>query len=85
LGTASASLPAPPRRGATAKPIPIPPLFYSSTSAEEQKRVLAAATEYAFNYTKKLPDFHLLASDAALCGSYWKGSVEAAGYDFWSG
>src|SRR5215472_9499042 len=48
LAATTGSLPAAP------PPILKPP---DPPSAEEQKRVLAEVTEYARNYTKKLPDF----------------------------
>jgi hypothetical protein len=52
LSEASAALPAPPPPAPKPLVVPIPP-----PSAEEQKRVLDAATDYAINFVKRLPDF----------------------------
>jgi len=71
LGTASQSLPAPPPPAPPPpKPKPIPP-----PSAAEQKRVLDAATEYAINYTKKLPDF--------ICSQVTRRYVDPTGKEVW--
>ncbi len=71
LGTASQSLPAPPPPAPPPPPKPkIPP-----PSAAEQKRVLDAATEYAINYTKKLPDF--------ICSQVTRRYVDPTGKEVW--
>src|SRR5207245_3410040 len=70
LSEASASLPAaPPPAAPPPKPVIPPP------SAAEQKRVLAAATEYALNYTKKLPDF--------ICSQVTRRYVDPTGKEVW--
>jgi len=70
LRDASASLPAapPPAPKPEYKPIPAP-------SAEEQKRVLEAATEYAMNYVKSLPDF--------ICSQVTRRYADPTGRESW--
>jgi hypothetical protein len=70
LQTASKGLPEPPST-ATGAPLPeIPP-----PSSAEWKKVLEAAQEYAFNYTKQLPDF--------ICTQVTRRYEDPAGLEFW--
>ena len=70
LAAGSAVLPA--ASPAAAKPAapPIPP-----PGAEEQKRILAAATDHALNYIKRLPDF--------ICTQVTRRYIDPRGLEFW--
>jgi hypothetical protein len=70
LRDASASLAVPAPQAAPPKPVPIPP-----PSIDEQKRVLKAATEYAVNYVKRLPDF--------ICSQVTRRYVDPSGRESW--
>src|SRR5262245_18806891 len=70
LRAGSAGLAAPPPQPTPPKPVPIPP-----PGVDEQKRVLAAATEYAMNYVKRLPDF--------ICSQVTRRYVDPSGQESW--
>src|SRR5262245_16908198 len=70
LRDASASLAAPSPQAPAPKPVPIPP-----PSVDEQKSVLKAATEYAMNYVKRLPDF--------ICSQVTRRYVDPSGRESW--
>jgi len=70
LSEASASLPA------ALPPAPLPVVVeIPPPSVDEQKRVLAAATEHALNYVKTLPDF--------ICTQVTRRYVDPTGRDSW--
>jgi len=70
--TSTKDLPAAPAPAAVVKavPKPIPP-----PSEEEQKKILAEATEYALGYSKRLPDF--------ICMQVTRRYVDPSGLEFW--
>lgn len=70
LAATTGSLPAPPP---AAPPVILKPP--EPPSPEEQKRVLAEVTEYARNYTKKLPDF--------ICSQVTHRYVDTTGKEAW--
>jgi len=70
LSEATAKLPAPPPPAPKPVVAPIPP-----PSPEERKRVLAAATDHALNYLKRLPDF--------ICTQVTRRSVDPTGRESW--
>jgi hypothetical protein len=70
LAEASKSLPAPPPRAPQPVARPIPP-----PSPEEQTKILAAVTEYALDYSKKLPNF--------ICTQVTRRYEDPAGLEFW--
>jgi hypothetical protein len=70
LRDASASLPAPPPPPPKVIYVPPPP-----PSSIEQARVLEAITEYARNYTKRMPNF--------LCAQITKRYVDVTGNEGW--
>jgi hypothetical protein len=72
LREASQTLPSP----AEPAPTPPPPPPIPPPSAEEQKKVIEQARDYALNYTKSLPDF--------LCTQVTRRYVDPHGMEFWA-
>src|SRR5262249_6641877 len=72
LMTASVSLPAPkpPAPKPVAQPVPPP-------DAAEQQKALAAAREYALDYSKRLPNF--------ICTQVTRRYEDPSGLEFWQG
>lgn len=70
LRDASASLPKP--TAPEPKPVYVPP---PAPDSAEQGRVLAQATEYALNYSQRLPDF--------ICTQVTRRFIDPSGLEFW--
>jgi hypothetical protein len=70
LAAASAGLPVAAAAAPKPGPPPIPP-----PSPEEQKRILAAATDHALNYIRGLPDF--------ICTQVTRRYIDPRGLEFW--
>ena len=70
LEEASKALPAPPPQLPKAEAPQVPP-----PGPEEQDRIIKAASEYALNYTKQLPDF--------ICTQVTRRYYDPTGLEFW--
>jgi hypothetical protein len=71
LAAQSKAMPAPVPKQAAPPPPTIPP-----PSAEDQKRVITEAREYAMNYSKSLPDF--------ICTQVTRRYYDPSGLEFWN-